>query len=475
MNSMTSKTTIEWAESLFGLCDLGDARRVKRLVSYAALQAEDPAGSTSKVCEARSSEAEAAYRLLRNPNISAQDIDNGAFASIAEECESRGLLLAIQDTTSVGVTHLPLAKNLKERGSPTGYLVHSTLMVDFEEDEVIGIIDQCRWLRKKARPGASTRGKRAYSEKESFKWQASHERMQALLPDKRDIITICDREGDIFDFISYHHKNESRYVIRSSYNRKTTSGMALWDVLESAPKFGEYKTKISQRGPGKTCEGKRRPARKERVARFELRAQQVILGSKNQKNSAIAPTKVNVIYLREITKDNEQDPLIWRLFTSENINSREDIINVIKMYEYRWLIEEYHKCWKSGCRIEERAFQSFSTVEIFLAISAHIATLLLQLKTVSIDSSKRERKAKIGQEEWECLQANAYPGGTISNDIPSENQVYRALAKLGGFLDTKRTKIAGWQTLWKGYYRFQERLSAWKLAKAFFIRNGEKM
>lgn len=139
------------------------------------------------------------------------------------------------------------------------------------------------------------------------------------------------------------------------------------------------------------------------------------------------------------------------------------------MYEYRWLIEEYHECWKSGCRVEERAFQSF------LAISAHIATLLLQLKIVSIGNSKRGRKAQISQEEWECLQANAYPGKAIFNDMPSEKQLYQALAKLGGFLDTKRTGMAGWQTLWKGYYRFHERLGAWKLAKAFFTRNGQKM
>src|SRR2546428_270082 len=173
------KNCLEWSENVFGSCDLGDARRVKRLVSYAALQAENPLGSTSHVCEAQSGEALGAYRLLRNQNISVGDVDRGAFASIAEQCEERGLLLAIQDTTTVEVAHCPLWQELmrKDPGSG-GYLVHSTLMFDFDTDEIVGIIDQKRWQRETNPLSTLDHKKRAYETKESFKWQAAHMRMR---------------------------------------------------------------------------------------------------------------------------------------------------------------------------------------------------------------------------------------------------------------------------------------------------------
>lgn len=468
---MERKNFLEWAETLFGSCDLGDARRTKRLVSYAALQAENPLASTSNVCEGESPEAQGAYRLLRNQSFTSEDIDRSTFATVAEQCEDRNLLLAIQDTTTITVSHLPLRAELKKKDSDFGYLVHSTLMYDFDKNDIIGIIDQKRWQREKDRPSRLKRKERAYETKESFKWQAAHERMKELLPEKNDIITVCDREGDIFEFIHYN-ESKYRYVIRCSWNRKTGENAYLWETLENAPKIGEYEIEIAQRGPGRNSSNKKRPGRKYRKAKFELRATPVtFFCPKNRKKNGIHSVRSNAIYLREI--GDVKDPLIWRLLTSEDISCEAALRKVIKIYESRWLIEEYHKCWKSGCRVEERPFQSFSTIEIFMAISAHIASFLLQLKMTGIFSE--EKTSPMSQEDWVCLHKNAYPKKSILEGPPTQRQVYEAIAKLGGFLDTKRTHIAGWQTLWKGYYRFQERLGAWKLAKIYFSRAGEKM
>lgn len=86
---MKLKNVFEWAHGLFGSCDLGDSRRVNRLVSYAALQMEDPLGSTSMVCEGKPGAALGAYRFLRNPKFCSRDIDEGALSSVAGQCEER--------------------------------------------------------------------------------------------------------------------------------------------------------------------------------------------------------------------------------------------------------------------------------------------------------------------------------------------------------------------------------------------------
>jgi hypothetical protein len=42
---------------------------------------------------------------------------------------------------------------------------------------------------------------------------------------------------------------------------------------------------------------------------------------------------------------------------------------------------------------------------------------------------------------------------------------YRAIAKLGGWLNTKRTGRPSWKTLWDGWARLQERVEAAELGR----------
>jgi len=51
---------------------------------------------------------------------------------------------------------------------------------------------------------------------------------------------------------------------------------------------------------------------------------------------------------------SEEDPnLEWILFTRSQITSLEEALEIVTIYKHRWLIEEYHKCLKTGCQIEE--------------------------------------------------------------------------------------------------------------------------
>ena len=48
---------------------------------------------------------------------------------------------------------------------------------------------------------------------------------------------------------------------------------------------------------------------------------------------------------------------------------------------------------------------------------------------------------------------------------PTLGWAYCAIAKLGGWNDTKRTGKASWATVWKGWYKLQERLEGYKIFK----------
>ena len=49
-----------------------------------------------------------------------------------------------------------------------------------------------------------------------------------------------------------------------------------------------------------------------------------------------------------------EEPLEWILATSVPTTTLEQAWERVEWYRHRWLVEDYHYCLKSGCRIEER-------------------------------------------------------------------------------------------------------------------------
>ncbi|ERM62294.1 hypothetical protein P781_03165, partial [Vibrio mimicus CAIM 1883] len=54
-----------------------------------------------------------------------------------------------------------------------------------------------------------------------------------------------------------------------------------------------------------------------------------------------------LFYVSCIEKDNP-DGLCWHLLTSEHITTQKQALTILEWYEKRWLIEDFHKSWKSG-------------------------------------------------------------------------------------------------------------------------------
>ena len=270
MEKIFEGDTKKWAEQQFGGCDLGDRRRTRRVVEYAARQACEPAGSTNAVCLGDDAAAEGAYRMLRNPHIEPTSVQEGPLTWTAEQCASRSTVLAIQDTMTLTVS-TTLGETLGEIGKNgsggRGLLVHSTLAVDADTEEPIGLLDQLRWQRSEQRPGKRTRKKREYKDKESYKWEQASKRVSERVATMDNIIAVCDREADIHEFIQYHVENTQRFVVRASQDRGLEAEEGrLWEYMGKRPVKGKYKVTISQRGAQRKKGRGNRPAREKRTA-----------------------------------------------------------------------------------------------------------------------------------------------------------------------------------------------------------------
>ena len=341
----------QWAETMFGASDLGDVRRTKRAVDIAARQAANPSGSTNETCQGDDAAAEAAYRFLRNNNIKPKSLEEAPFAHNAALCANVPVVLAIQDTTTLSYSH-SVSEQLGDLGGGRGFIVHSTLAVNGETQDVIGLLDQSRWVRLDERPKKRKRREIPYKQRESFKWESASQRMTERLETMDNVIQVADREADIYEYIEERTKKQERFVVRAVHDRQlSTNRGRLWDYMNGRRIIGKYDVMIEQRGAQSSQFDKSvRPARKAHTVCMEMRKARVRILSPIDPELSI---RVTAVYVREHEPSDPDKPLEWMLLTSEPANNKRETRKIIGYYESRWLIEEFHKAWKSGCHIEK--------------------------------------------------------------------------------------------------------------------------
>lgn len=457
---------IEWAEQSFGACKLGDIRRLDSVVGFAAHVAANPSRSISEMYGADTVGAARAYHLLENDQIDPRAIEAPAFEETARRCrQENDVILAIQDQTTLSYSHA-VADELGDLGGGQGLMVHSTLAVRARDRRILGLLDQKRWTRPKKGSGKRPK-KREYQKKESFEWQATCERLEERLGTPENILTVCDRGADVYEFLDYLQATGRRFVVRACHERNlvTPAGTQLWAHMAAQPVLGDYELTLGQRGPQRgSVLQPARTRRKEQTRRIELRASRVRSSAPNRPQCSL---DINVIQAREPAPPAGEEAIEWMLFTSEPIATKQDARTVTGDYECRWLIEEFHKVWKTGCRIEASRLQHVDNLERLAAITAHVAARMLALRFLATSEPQRPCTEMLSREEWQCLHACSRHA---TQQLPSSPLSIRwaliEIAMLGGWHDTKRTGIPGWQSLWRGWMRFQERFAGWLLARA---------
>lgn len=453
----------------FGGAELGDARRTDRLVRMAG-SFVDAAGSSPASASPTPADAEGAYRLLRNEDVDADAItESGCLATAAVMANTGRTLLAIEDTTTLSYLH-SVADELGDMGGRKnskrrGFFVHSTLALDAQTGTTVGLLDQRYWMRESSKRGQRhERKKRPYEKKESFKWQATAERLGTVLDREtmQRVISVCDREADIYQYLHYKLGHGERFVVRAARDRalKVESTDAeerhLFAAMSKAISHGVVDVDVPQRGG--------RPARK---ATITLRAMRLKLHPTTRMPRPPEIVEVGVILALEEHPPKGAEPLTWFLLTTEPIANQTDILQVLNYYRLRWRIEEFHKAWKSGTGIEERRLQAPENIHRLAAILAFVAVLLLQLReSASTPESANTPCSKVLPDlHWKLLWRSVDKRKPLPKDCPSLAWAFRALGRLGGWKDTKRTGRVGWEAVWDGWFRLQERLDGHYLAR----------
>jgi hypothetical protein len=439
----------QWAQLNFGSCELGDKRRTNRLVQVAEQVANNPAASLPGQTE-QWADLKAAYRLFDRNEVTFEAIARPHWESTKQS--ARGRCLVIGDTTELdfGRDRQLQGVGPTGNGSGQGFLLHNALLVQADSGEIIGIAGQTIHYRKKKRKSKKSENaaQRMKRKRESEVWGKVIDAVGKPAEDV-EYVHVFDRGGDNFEVYCHLLEQRGEWVIRASkLNRYILAGdsderLQLREYLPRMKRLGEYTLSLRAR-PGQAA----REARLEvRVGRIKIpRPRHVSPWVRKLKQPPIA---MNVIEVVEVDAPAGVTPIRWILFTSLPVETFADAWAVIGYYEMRWLVEEYHKALKTGCRTEFRQLKTAGRLEALVGLTSVVAVRLLQLKSlarVEPDVAAQRVVPRV----WLQMLKLARKGLNRVHDL-TVGQFYREVAKLGGFLGRKGDGDPGWITIWRGW------------------------
>ena len=138
----------------------------------------------------------------------------------------------------------------------------------------------------------------------------------------------------------------------------------------------------------------------------------------------------------------------WVLYAPEQVPTVAAAERVISDYERRPTIEDWHKCYKTGCRVEGRQYRTAARLERVAALLAVVAVRLLQLRDAAVRTPQAPAE-EVAPARWvQMLRVvRRWPAGRML----TLRDFVRQLAGLGGHLGRKGDGEPGWITLWRGY------------------------
>jgi hypothetical protein len=374
-----------------------------------------------------------------------------------ERLQAQQRILAIEDSSELSYSHAVAGELGDTGGKPSkissGLWAHNTLLVDADSGLTLGLIAQTLWSREKAQRGKS-RGRRETppEDKESAKWSRHAQQMRQRLGQRMaQVISVSDRESDVFTYLLDKRAHGERFIVRAAQDRALREvDTRLFETLRHAPKSGVMQIDVPQRG-----------GRKARRACLSLRAQALALAA--PRRPGIAPqasVPVNVVLAQEEGAQADSR-LCWILLTSEPIETEEQLKEVLKCYALRWRIEEFHKAWKSGARVEHMRMQSRQTLERMIVMLAFVAVRLLQLRE-GLDRPRAKEMpctAVLSETEWKVLWVSSSGQARLPSRVPTLGWAYQSVARLGYFTDSKHTGRASWAALYEGWKRLQDHVA----------------
>lgn len=389
-----------------------------------------PGASLPAQCETWS-DLKAAYRLLSHEAIEPSSIGGPHRALTHQSCADHSLVLAVQDAT-----HL---------AGRCDRLQHTTLAVT-PSGRLLGMLDQ-RFFARVEPPAGETRLEREGRWRESCVWSDAARAVGAGPPGCR-FVHVADRAGDDLNFMEACEASGSGFVIRARHDRRINEGQSrLWRHLSEPRACGTIAVRI-----GAQRDGRGKITRRDRSAEVSIRFAAVQLEPPWNHPGEHAPRRVWVVYLREDDPPAPDEAVDWMLLTSEVVETEEEARRIVTFYQRRWVIEEWHRALKEGCRVEDSQLDEAEDHLRLAALLSVIAVRLVQLRDLADPQHDEARSVEVlhrwAPPLWIAVVARL---GRHDAATMTPQQFMLTIARRGGYLARRRDPRPGWKVLWRGW------------------------
>jgi Transposase DDE domain len=374
-------------------------------------------------------------RFLRNAKVSVAEMASHAASRTAERVADREIIV-IQDTSELILGGRRAKANgygpVGKGGGTRGLLLHAALVVDADNDALLGLADVQVWNRDKGK--VTPRRSRTTVDKESQRWLSVAVQAGAALSAARSITVISDRESDIYEHFARRSANVE-LLVRSNWNRqiKLVSGASvqLLAFVDSLREAGRFCVTIPAA-----------PGRKERTAELALRFSPVKLCRPHPSPGPDLPGSIplTVVDVREVSSNHDGKPIHWRLLTTQVVESLKQARRIIDLYRKRWTIEEFFRTLKSaGFDIEEADIGDPDVMIKFVAAAAVATVTIMQLVRARDGTTEEELVEVFKPDDRPVLEALSaqLEGATArqKNPHPRDTLAFAAwvIARLGGW------------------------------------------
>lgn len=414
----------------------------------------------------------AAYRLLSHRQVDPQAIQRPHRQQTLAACVEHAVVLCVQDTTELDFTSHRKVTNLGQigNGGGRGLVQHTTLAVvpsaagaEPTGATLLGVLDE-RWYRRTEVPEQETRRQRQARWTEADVWSDAAAAVAALGATSARLVHVGDRHSDVFGFMNDCRRLGHGFVLRAEHNRYVNhkGHQRLWSCLRSQPVATTLSVKVrgQQSRPGQV-------RRRSRTVKVQVRYASITLPPpRNDPRTAEAtPIACGAVLVEEIDPPAEADtPLQWMLLSSTPVQSVPEALRIIGYYRCRWVIEEWHRALKEGCKLQSSQLDDAADLQRLASIQSVIAVRLLQM---------REQADHAGDDPA-ALRATVPPlwialVAALARQPPaslSPRTFWLTLAKQGGYPARRRDPRPGWKVIWRGWYDIQRMVQGAQLIRA---------
>jgi hypothetical protein len=343
----------------------------------------------------------------------------------------------------------------------TGLVMHATLILT-PQGLPLGLLTKEIWARDAdAKPlNDWERRKQPIEDKESYKWIKALRKTVSLTPEGVQGVTVCDREGDVYELFVEAEQLETGLLVRATQDRALeeaeTEVKRLWPQAEAAPVAGRLKVEV----PARDKEARREAMVTVRFCRVTFKPP---WRSKQLDKDPLEPVRLHVILVQEEKAPTGVKPLEWLLITNVAVQSFGEAVERVKWYRCRWHIEVYFKVLKSGCRVEDCRLGTAERLKRFIALLSIIAWRLYWMTHINRHAPHAPCTIVLAEHEWHALYATIRRTQKLPKDLPTVRQAIRWIAQLGGFLGRKGDAQPGVTTIWRGWQRLHDISATWLL------------